>query len=77
MPEPRIVEVRVTEVVPIKFLLTPTVRSTRQWNFLHTDWCDCEDGGVFLCYVEDGCCDCGIGRHHTHCKVCGGVKQLG
>jgi hypothetical protein len=75
--ELRLIEVETVEVIPLRMIVTPTVRSTRDWNFLSADWCDCAEGGSFLCYVEENCCDCGVDRHHTHCKECGGVRQVG
>lgn len=42
---------------------------------LSSEWCICADE-AFLCYPEDGACDCGIIRHHVHC-TCGKVTQIG
>ena len=39
-------------------------------------WCECEKD-EFWCYPEDGECSCGTYKHHTHCKKCGGVSQIG
>lgn len=45
-------------------------------------WCDCKDENGefvdtgFLCYPEDGKCECGMYKHHVHGQ-CGHVTQVG
>ncbi|MEX0703639.1 MAG: hypothetical protein WD069_16200 [Planctomycetales bacterium] len=42
------------------------------------EWCICTDpdleNAVFL---SDGCCPCGLEKHHYHCPRCGGILQIG
>jgi hypothetical protein len=75
--EVRLIEVRAIEVVPLRLIVQPITRSTRQWTTLSTDMCDCPEGGFMLFHAEHGRCDCGVVRAHTHCKECGGVLGLG
>lgn len=42
---------------------------------LTSEWCECANP-KFLCYPDDGQCECGIHKHHVHC-VCGGLQQIG
>jgi len=62
----------------VSFEVRETTRDTKkEAPFLRDVWCECPDGGEFLCYPEDGCCTCGIHKHHVHCAKCGGVMQIG
>ena len=40
-------------------------------------WCKCgnEKGSYFT--GDDGDCNCGIYKHHYHCRLCDGVTQIG
>lgn len=38
-------------------------------------WCECED--LDANYVHDGECNCGIHKHHYHCRKCLLVSQIG
>lgn len=38
-------------------------------------WCECE-ASEFLCYPEDGDCECSLYKHHVHC-TCGNISQVG
>lgn len=61
-----------------KFEVRDTTRDVSIMKpYLRQEWCNCEDGGQFLCYPEDGCCTCGEYKHHVHCKGCGGIMQTG
>lgn len=44
---------------------------------LQGKWCECGKDSEFLCYPEDGCCTCGVHKHHVHCAKCGCVSQVG
>ena len=39
------------------------------------EWCNCGHE-EFLCYPGDGECECGVYKHHVHCK-CGRISQVG
>jgi hypothetical protein len=45
-----------------------------QWDDL---WCKCEDEQVSVDFRDDNECDCGVEKHHYHCTVCGGIRQIG
>jgi hypothetical protein len=47
----------------------------RNQVLLSPQWCEC-DFDEFLCYPEDGECDCGVHKHHVHC-TCGKISQVG
>lgn len=45
-------------------------------------WCKCKvpptpEQSDLSMFNADGLCDCGIHKHHIHCKKCGGVTQIG
>ena len=40
-------------------------------------WCECDDRRETLEFWDDGECDCGVHKHHYHCRACGGVVQIG
>jgi hypothetical protein len=61
----------------IKFEVRDTTRDTSKMKpYLKSEWCECGNP-EFLCYPEDGCCSCGVKKHHVHCKNCGGITQVG
>jgi len=61
----------------ITLTVSDTTRDTSKMKpFLKQEWCQCEES-EFLCYPEDGCCDCGEYKHHVHCKKCGCISQSG
>lgn len=39
--------------------------------------CTCEDEVPDAFYVADGQCECGIQKHHYHCRRCGKIQQIG
>ena len=42
------------------------------------EWCKVEShDSDEIIYAEDNTCSCGIGKHHYHCSICGGVNQIG
>lgn len=51
--------------------------TTKYGKYLVPKSCGCGDKTVFLCYPEDGCCVCGVHKHHVHCRECGGISQTG
>ena len=40
-------------------------------------WCECDDQHETVDCRDDGECDCGVDKHHYHCRACGGVFQIG
>jgi hypothetical protein len=47
---------------------------------LKSRWCSCKPSDNSFCeavFKDDGCCDCGIHKHHYHCPLCGKVTQIG
>jgi len=70
-------EVTATDGTKFECSVQNTVKSTKKMApFLISEWCKCENS-EFLCYPEDGCCSCGVYKHHVHCKNCGGISQVG
>jgi len=61
--------------MPIKITVHDTCDDTSDYTNLRSEWCSCNNP-EFLCYPEDGACECGTYKHHVHCK-CGGVMQVG
>jgi len=39
-------------------------------------WCKCKNK-TDAEYVPDGRCNCGVGKHHYHCRKCGKITQIG
>jgi len=65
------------EKVTLRVRKTATKTELKQYgSFLVSSGCTCEHS-EFLCYPGDGECSCGIFKHHVHCKLCGGVSQIG
>lgn len=40
-------------------------------------WCECDDPHETFDYRADDECECGVEKHHYHCRACGGVFQIG
>lgn len=46
---------------------------------LSPEWCKVSKHTIsteFLCYPEDGECECGVHKHHVHCMH-GAIIQIG
>jgi len=44
-------------------------------------WCECDNGepkiGENDLFADDGTCNCGMQKHHYHCRTCLGLTQIG
>lgn len=50
----------------------------KEVGFWKSNWCQCRHGQTDTpVFFEDNSCTCGVGKHHYHCKWCGGITQTG
>lgn len=71
------IEVEAEDGTKVTLHIAETTDDVTQYGpYLKSTWCKCEES-EFLCYPEDGACDCGCYKHHVHCKKCGCISQVG